>query len=110
MHQQLPNLERDVTGHVIPRTPGVLKILANHRFSIDTRDLRFADFTTMDGRYSQVHRQLRGTGYYVVGDHGIPGERGFHESIEAAVTNALHHHYPTPESTDADPREEDRRQ
>jgi RNase P/RNase MRP subunit p29 len=94
MHDQLPTIEGDVTGNVIPETPGVLKLLKNSRFSVITRDVRVADFTTLDGLYSQVHRQLRGSGFYVIGDHGIEGETDFHKSIEAAVMNALNHHYP----------------
>jgi hypothetical protein len=102
MHSQLPVIERNVTSDVVPRTPGVLKILARHRWSLDSRDLRFADFTTLDGRYSQVHRQLRGTGFYVVGSHGIPDETRFHASIEAAVSNALNHHYPPNDASAAE--------
>ncbi|GAA4908192.1 hypothetical protein [Streptomonospora salina] len=116
MHEQLPRVIRDATALHDPDDRGVLTIYRSSMFSINTRNLRFADFTTLDGRWSQVHRQLRGSGYYVIGSHGIAGETGFHESIEAAVLNALNYHYPpcsdedaAPERIDADPREGDRR-
>lgn len=116
MHAQLPRVVRDARALHNPDNRGVLTIYRASMFSVTTRDARCADFTTVDGRWSQVHRQLRGGGFYVIGAHSIAGERGFHSSIEAAVTNALSHHYPprpdsgaAPERIDADPREDRRR-
>lgn len=59
MHEQLPRVVRDATEIPIDDERGVLAIFRSRMFSVETRDLRVADFYTLDGRYSQVHRHQR---------------------------------------------------
>jgi hypothetical protein len=83
-------VRRDADAWSTDADLGVLTIYRTPVFSVQTRCLVVADFRTDDGAYSQVHRLLRTTEYFVAGAHGDNDKRGiFHPTLEAAVDDAL---------------------
>ncbi|TMR89492.1 hypothetical protein [Nonomuraea basaltis] len=70
---------------------GVLRIIQRGRFSITTRDMVHAEFYTVGGKYGQVCKALRESGYYTRGQWltGKVSTTPRHETIEAALRAAL---------------------
>ena len=92
-HGKITRVVRDATAYLDESDKGVLNILRTPRFNIVGRDICHAEYYTVDGEYGQVCTPLRDRRFYVRGPHsapkGTPENEFFHDSIEAALTDAM---------------------
>jgi hypothetical protein len=92
-HGKITRVVRDATAYLEESDRGVLNILRTAEFNIVGRDLCHAEDYTVDGEYGQVCQRLRDRRFYVRGPHaapqGTPAEEFFHDSVEAALAEAM---------------------
>ncbi|MFG2076879.1 hypothetical protein [Nonomuraea maritima] len=82
---------RDSTAPLSEADAGVLRILPSPHFSVYNRDIIAAEYYTADGRYGQVCKELRLSGYYSRGEWltGKVSTSPRYASVEEAVAAAL---------------------
>lgn len=91
---KITRVVRDATAYLDESDRGVLNILRTPKFTVAGRDMCHAEYCTVDGEYGQVCTPLRDRRrFYVRGPHsapkGTPENEFFHDSIEAALAEAM---------------------
>ncbi|MDP4510317.1 hypothetical protein [Nonomuraea turcica] len=91
LSEHLPTTLRDSAQPLTDQDLGVLRFLPSPLFSVYNRDVIHAEFCTLDGKYGQVCKALRESGFYPRGEWltGKVSTGPRYDTIESAIQAAL---------------------